>query len=102
MFICWSRVPSYIGPGSKPGAGAAYVLAAASARSTGPADLSFDEASVETHRLLDAAVERQLLSDVPIGGFLSGGIDSSILSHLCRWGGQSVRYLQRGLPAGRL
>jgi len=33
----------------------------------------------ETRRLLEAAVQRQLVSDVPIGVMLSGGVDSSAL-----------------------
>jgi asparagine synthase (glutamine-hydrolysing) len=37
------------------------------------------EATVELERLLSRAVKRQLLSDVPIGAFLSGGIDSSTI-----------------------
>ena len=34
---------------------------------------------VEVEQLLDRAVKRQMVSDVPIGVFLSGGIDSSLL-----------------------
>ncbi|MES1220312.1 MAG: asparagine synthase (glutamine-hydrolyzing), partial [Bacteroidota bacterium] len=40
------------------------------------------EAIEEYKRLLNQAVERQLLSDVPIGLFLSGGLDSAVLGHL--------------------
>lgn len=39
--------------------------------------LSFEQASEELKHILGSAVENQLVSDVPIGAFLSGGIDSS-------------------------
>ncbi|WP_129633113.1 asparagine synthase (glutamine-hydrolyzing) [Candidatus Oscillochloris fontis] len=41
--------------------------------------LSDAEAIEQARRLLPAAVERQLVSEVPLGAFLSGGIDSSII-----------------------
>lgn len=37
----------------------------------------------KTSDLLNAAVKRQIVSDVPICTFLSGGIDSSIVSAIC-------------------
>lgn len=43
---------------------------------------SFDEAKQKFRTLLEQAVERRLVSDVPLGAFLSGGIDSSILTGL--------------------
>ena len=39
----------------------------------------FREASEEFHRLLSDAVRMRLIADVPLGLFLSGGLDSSIL-----------------------
>ena len=38
---------------------------------------SFDDAVGRTRELLTAAVDRRLIADVPIGAFLSGGVDSS-------------------------
>ncbi|MBX0331030.1 asparagine synthase (glutamine-hydrolyzing) [Oscillochloris sp. ZM17-4] len=41
--------------------------------------ISDGEAIAQARALLGAAVERQLVSEVPLGAFLSGGIDSSII-----------------------
>lgn len=40
----------------------------------------------ETQRLIEAAVAKQVMSDVPVGVFISGGLDSSILAELASRG----------------
>lgn len=40
---------------------------------------SYKEVCSDVHSLLNAAVERRLVADVPFGAFLSGGIDSSAI-----------------------
>lgn len=44
---------------------------------------SFEETVEKVHWLVTDAVKRQMVSDVPVGTFLSGGLDSSIISAVC-------------------
>lgn len=43
-------------------------------------DISFDEAKHETEKILKSAFDYRMVSDVPIGVFLSGGYDSSLVT----------------------
>lgn len=48
----------------------------------GNSTLKFSEASQQLELLLKNAVKNQMVSDVPLGAFLSGGIDSSLIVSL--------------------
>lgn len=50
-----------------------------------PIDVSYEEAKKEVRRLLDEAVKKRMLAaDVEVGSFLSGGVDSTIVSILAQ------------------
>jgi len=43
---------------------------------------NFEDASLELERILNNTVEKQLIADVPVGTFLSGGIDSTLITSI--------------------
>ncbi len=51
---------------------------------------SLDDAADEVEEVLGQAVRRQLVSDVPLGAFLSGGIDSSLIVALMKKYGRNT------------
>jgi asparagine synthase (glutamine-hydrolysing) len=51
-------------------------------RRVNPAEMKFETAAREFRSLLDSAIAEQNVADVPVGVFLSGGVDSSIVAAL--------------------
>lgn len=64
-----------------------------------PFEISDEEATAQLSSLLADAVSRQMLADVPLGAFLSGGIDSSAVAGLMVHAGRGpVRTFSIGFP----
>ncbi len=49
-----------------------------------PIDVSFEEAQHQVNELLHQSVKLRMVSDVDLGAFLSGGVDSSIIATLAK------------------
>lgn len=58
--------------------------------------ISLDSASEQFAHLLDEAVKRQLMADVPVGAFLSGGLDSSTIVALAAKEKPAIKTLSFG------
>lgn len=61
-----------------------------------PSELSDSEAASRLDELLARSVRGQMLSDVPIGSFLSGGLDSSTIAYYMRQASSQVRTFSIG------
>lgn len=65
------------------------------------AGMTADEAAAQLHGLLDSAVAGQMIADVPLGAFLSGGVDSSaVVASMSRASQQPVRTCSIGFDHG--
>lgn len=90
-FLCYGSVP---GPGTlvegvgqvEPGTTATWTAGAGlrTERYWEPGRSTLDRSPEQLREILAEAVERHLLSDVPLGIFLSGGLDSAAVAALAR------------------
>ena len=64
--------------------------------STEVIDISIDEAKIKLNKLLKKSVNEQMMSDVPVGFFLSGGVDSSLIVSLASRCNDSIQTFSIG------
>lgn len=55
-------------------------------------NISYQDAQTEVKRLLHDATEKRLIADVPVGTFLSGGLDSSIIASFLKGNEKIMHY----------
>ncbi|MDD7985747.1 asparagine synthase (glutamine-hydrolyzing) [Lentisphaera marina] len=59
---------------------------------------SYEEACDEMRQLFSRSVERRLVADVPLGVFLSGGVDSSLVAAAAAHEGRKIKTFSIGFP----
>lgn len=64
-----------------------------------PASLGADEAAEALRGLIDASVRNQMIADVPLGFFLSGGVDSSVVVATAAQAGADVATFSIGFDS---
>lgn len=60
---------------------------------------TYEDAKLELNQLLTKSIERRLVSDVPLGTFLSGGIDSSVIVSLTAQLNKNIETFSIGFPS---
>jgi asparagine synthase (glutamine-hydrolysing) len=68
---------------------------------TTPPPPDYEKAQKTLRNLLEKSVAKRLIADVPVGTFLSGGIDSSIVSILAAQQGQKIQAFSVSFPENR-
>ncbi len=58
--------------------------------------ISFQESKIKLENLLNDAVSKRLISDVPLGIFLSGGIDSSVITYFAKKNREDIKTFSVG------
>lgn len=66
-----------------------------------PSKVSFEEATLEVRKRLKESVRLRLIADVPIGIFLSGGIDSSAVAALAKEQGAKLSSFTLGFDEAK-
>ena len=63
-----------------------------------PENLTYEQQQQKLSALLEESVQQRLVADVPLGTFLSGGIDSSVITTLASRHVEPAQYFFGGLP----
>ncbi len=69
--------------------------------SSSPVERTVEEHVAVVRRGLEEAVSSHLMSDVPVGAFLSGGLDSSVVAAIARHHVSELHTFSVGLPGSR-